>query len=116
MRLAVTPPDRDRREWGAYIVMDPDGTVRIGPSGIGVIGEFDFGILGPMPASTIAELHIHPDNGDGSAGSPPFTSDLPSVRTIYGIVMNRDYIWVLTPWSPPGYCFPRLDGGPACLK
>lgn len=105
---------KDGREFGAYLVMGTDRTVRIGPSGIGQIGRFDFrAVLGRMPANTIAELHTHPDEG-GAPGGAPFSGDYPSRPTIYSIVMNRDYIWFLTPWDPPGFCFPRYDGGPSC--
>jgi hypothetical protein len=85
--------------------MDSDGRIRIGRSGIGVGGRFDWSILGPMPDNTIAMLHTHPDEG-GVPGGAPFSGDNPTVD-VYGIVMNRDFIWFLTPWDPPGYQYSR---------
>lgn len=95
------------KEVGAYFLRAQDGSVTLGASGIGDPGHFDFGILGPLPANAFIEFHTHHDipRGGGAPGGPPNSSDWPSVGSIYSVVMNRNYIWFLTLWQPPGQVY-----------
>jgi RHS repeat-associated protein len=95
------------KEVGAYFVADANGSVSVGRSGVGVQGGFDFSTLGPAPRNTFAEFHTHHDEprGGGVPGGEPNSSDWPSRNDIYSIVMNRSYIWFITPWAPPGQVF-----------
>ena len=97
------------KEVGAYIVLARDGSARIGRSGTGIQGEFDFlRILGPMPANTIAWFHTHPDEGSTVGGSWNATDIGPP--GLYSIVMNRYNMWFITPWESRVYCYRDSPG------